>query len=71
MIYLAIAVCYIASLGFIAFFLWLKKKDVEGSWKSEIQSIRDELSQLAMSVGLRRRGQPGPIPPTFGGPAAG
>lgn len=56
------AIVYVATLAFVAYMMWLRTQ--RHSMVDEMQKIRDEMSQLAMTVGLRHRStlQTGPMP---------
>lgn len=52
-----LAVVWVSGLGFAAYIVWLRHTAPQGDYKAEFQKLRDEMSTLAMAVGLRRREQ--------------
>jgi hypothetical protein len=62
----AIAIMYVATLGFIGWAAWLylQYRDLDKAIKSEILKMKQEISSLQMAQGLKQRAGPpwGPSP---------
>ncbi len=66
--WLAIAIMYVATLGFAGYLVWLFR--FTKSPKEEIEQVKKDMASLALTVGLRKSAQPGHGFP-FGPPNVG